>query len=283
MTSVTVGDGRNTDFLNDTWLLDAPLADRLPALHSHADARVRSVHDIVHRGIANVLQRRLSTQASQELALLTQLLGDVTLTSAPNERYCSFETEDHKLRSGLIYRASMRGEQTCPAFDFVWRNFAPPRVKFLGWLLTSNRIQCKTSLRRKHILQNADRDICGAPEETADHIMSGCPFARSFWRHIGWHADAIAPVDELWKSTPALRHVPGPAVISLILLCCWELWKHRNDVVFRGLAPNLNRIMAACKEEIALWCCRLPRKSNVLPVVGVPCLTCNPPLTPSSV
>jgi len=64
MTSVTVGDGRNTDFLNDTWLLDAPLADRLPALHSHADARVRSVHDIVHRGIANVLQRRLSTQAS---------------------------------------------------------------------------------------------------------------------------------------------------------------------------------------------------------------------------
>ena len=70
---------------------------------------------------------------------------------------------------------------------------------------------------------------------------------------------------------------------SLILLCCWELWKHMNDVVFRGLAPNLNRIMTACKEEIALWCYRLPRKSNVLPVVGVPCLTCNPPLTPSSV
>ena len=113
----------------------------------------------------------------------------------------------------------MRGDQTCPSFNFVWRNFAPPRVKFFGWVLTKDRIQCKTALCRKNILQDAIYDICGGAEETGDHIISGCPFAKSFWRCIGWHPNSIVPVTELWKSSPP-PHLPPLAASPLIQLYC---------------------------------------------------------------
>ena len=129
----------------------------------------------------------------------------------------------------------MRCDQTCPSFDFVWQNFAPPRVKFFGWVLTKDRIQCKTALCRKNILQDAICDICGDAEENGDHIISGCSFAKCFWRRIGWQPNSIAPVIELWKSSP-------PSTVSpMILLCCWELWKHRHDVVFCGCLQGISQ------------------------------------------
>ena len=44
----------------------------------------------------------------------------------------------------------------------------------------------------------------------------------------------------------------------MILLCCWHLWNHRHDVVFRGMPPNLHRLLTACREATELWCWRLP-------------------------
>jgi hypothetical protein len=51
----------------------------------------------------------------------------------------------------------MKGDDTCPAYRFVWKNFAIPRVKFFGWLLMKNRINCKSALRMKKVLQE---DLC---------------------------------------------------------------------------------------------------------------------------
>jgi len=44
----------------------------------------------------------------------------------------------------------------------------------------------------------------------------------------------------------------------------WELWKHSHDVVFRGMAPSVERLLATCKKTAALWECRVPRSSPIL-------------------
>jgi len=129
---------------------------------------------------------------------------------------------------------------------------------FFGWLLTKERIHCRTSLVHKHILQEAQCEVCKEADETADHIFSGCSFVRSFWERIGWRLEGIAKVTELWKTqVPQRVHKKAH---PLILLCCWEIWQHRNDVVFRGLEPSVDRLVATCKEAVETWSCRIPRK-----------------------
>lgn len=141
-------------------------------------------------GLCNLLQHRLTGHAAAELSHLEGLLQEVNLEETPDQRASFFEDNSHRLLSGIIfsgiiYCASMRGDHACPSYNFVWRNFAPPRVKFFGWLLAQNRIQCRTSLLRKNILEDARCEVCGQEDETADHIISGCSFVCSFWMHIG--------------------------------------------------------------------------------------------------
>ena len=133
---------------------------------------------------------------------------------------------------GLIYKASTHGDHDCASYSFVWKNFAPLRVKFFGWLLIQNRIHCRAALVRKHILDDARCELCGLADETADLIFSECNFIHTFWVHIGWSPAGIAKVSELWNTQLPPR-ISKVVLNPLLLLLCWEIWKHRNEVVFR--------------------------------------------------
>lgn len=122
------------------WLTSSTLADAFPSLHSHFTKGDASVHTVLNGDWRSMLQSRLSPQAEDELDQLRHLLHEVTLEATPDDRICVFAKHDGKLPAGMIYRASIRGEQKLPSFDFVWRNFAPPRVKFFAWLLVQDRI-----------------------------------------------------------------------------------------------------------------------------------------------
>jgi hypothetical protein len=98
---------------------------------------------------------------------------------------------------------------------------------------------------------------CLTAEETTDHIMSSCPFAASFWNHVGAGLIHIAPVRELWDSSLP-TNITQRSSPTFLLLCCWELWKHRNAVVFNGMPPSLSRLLAACRESANTWKCRVP-------------------------
>jgi hypothetical protein len=157
----------------------------------------------------------------------------------------------------------MKSDSPCPSYQFVWRNFVIPRVKFFGSLLTKGRINCKSNLLNKRVLQDDTCDICGQSSETPDHIISGCPFAQSFWSQVGWGADNISKVHCLWESVAPID-MPRVVHSSLLLLICWEIWKHRHDVVFRNMPPNHHRLIAACRESARQWRCRLPRNDTRL-------------------
>ena len=140
------------------------------------------------------MQRRLAAQAAADLLL------NVSFNDDPDQRTSFFEDDSHRLISGVIYLPSTKGDQVCPSFEFVWKNFAPPRVKLFGWLLAKERIHCRTSLVHKHILQEGQCEICKEGDETADHIFSGCSSIRGLWERIRWCPEGIAKVTELWET-----------------------------------------------------------------------------------
>jgi hypothetical protein len=49
------------------------------------------------------------------------------------------------------------------------------------------------------------------------------------------------------------------------MLCCWNLWKHRNTAVFDAQHPCLRRLLRACAEDAQLWAHRLPAGDASIP------------------
>lgn len=95
-----------------------------------------------------VLQPRLTRVAEAELIRLRQLLEHKTLTDGDDVRVCPLENAKGQLRIVTLYRILMSAAMTesCSYDKFVWRNRAPPRVRFFAWLLVQDRIQSRHNL-----------------------------------------------------------------------------------------------------------------------------------------
>jgi hypothetical protein len=64
------------------------------------------------------------------------------------------------------------------AAKFIWRNGAPPRVQFFGWLARRGRINCRINLAVKGIVPDAGCDVCHGEDETTPHVLFRCDFAK---------------------------------------------------------------------------------------------------------
>ncbi|TVU44600.1 hypothetical protein EJB05_04045, partial [Eragrostis curvula] len=233
-----------------------------------------TVSEVVTRGLAAHMVPRLSHTAEQELMEVQSIVDTIELHVGDDVRNSPFIDHSGKLRSASIYKAMVHDEEhSCPFYMFAWKTPAPPKARFFAWLLIQERIQCRSNLYRKNIVESATCELCHNGEETADHLILRCPHSASSWSATGVQIPATATVTEIWK-LPKPDHIPALHFDCYILLCCWQIWKHRNDVVFNDLQPFLSRLQMQCKEGAALWRCRLP--SSGQSVVESWCLSFSP-------
>jgi hypothetical protein len=93
----------------------------------------------------------------------------------------------------------------------------------------------KANLLKKCVVQEASCEVCGAAEETSTHIIFKCPFAQDFWQTLQFELpESINTTTLDSDEMPCPAHVPHTQFETLVLLCCWRLWKRRNGVVFGG-------------------------------------------------
>jgi hypothetical protein len=255
-----VGDGRRTSFWEDDWLGVGSLCHAMPALFSHATKPRASVAAVLDKGVRESLVARLTIEDEDELGQVLHLIELVSLSDVPDSRTlirCAKKGGD--LDVGALYALLLTGGVTVPYANFVWDSYAPSKEKFFAWLLVCARIQSRAALLRKHILtaEEAGCAICSAPLETADHLIFGCSFAQTFWSAVGWPLPSSASV-EMLHSYPTPAPFGKAAASTFVILLCWNLWKHRNGVVFRHDQPCQSRLLRACREDAALWRSRLP-------------------------
>jgi hypothetical protein len=268
ITMVCVRDGASTSFWEDSWLPDAPLAELLPALYSHVVRAELSVRSVLQDGIDIHLQPRLTRVGAAERGKLDELLSNAALSNGDDIRLSPLVNAKGQLKTAQLYRALMSATSlaSCPFARFVWKNRAPPRVQFFTWLLVQNKIQSRHNLQRKRAIVQADCELCRHDDETADHIMFGCPTAVAFWERLGVASASVfsASVLELWNM-PLPPLIPQRHRAVFLMLCCWNLWKHRNAVVIDAQRPCLRRLLRTCAEYVRLWAHRLPAGDASIP------------------
>jgi hypothetical protein len=270
----TVGDGRRTSFWLDNWTGGGAIGVRWPVLLSHALDAGASVHGVLTAGVRHALVPRLTTAGAR---LLPELLALVSATRFSEEVDVHHLVRCRKrtgaLDTGAFYRLRTFGGVNAPYHSFVWQNRAPSRVKFFAWLLSRCRVQSRAALLRKGILSAPEAicPVCLAPLETADHIFLLCPFARRFWDKVGVLLPPEPDVRRLCElSAPAA--VPSDNAVTFMLLCLWNVWKHRNAVVFREQQPSLPLLLQWCREDARFWCARLPGDQAAAMAAWLHCL-----------
>ena len=226
----------------------------MSSLFSHTTMPAASVAHVVQHGLAGVLVPRLNHVGARECAMLLPIIRALSLTTEPDVRTLRPGCDKGSaLSSAGLYHLCHFGGVLAPYVGFVWENYAPSRVRFFAWLLVQARIQTRDVLLRKHIVEAAGAGcpICSAPLESADHLIFDCPFAQRFWSVVGV-ASTVPSVELLHTvSPPAL--VPERTGSTFLLLCCWQLWKHRNAVIFENRCPSTEDLIRSIKDDARLW------------------------------
>jgi hypothetical protein len=258
ITSVTIDSGDSTSFWFDVWHGDEALADRFPILFSHCRNREATVKQAVSSLLQNAFVNRLSPQAISELQYVRQIIEATNLGDGDDKRLSPFCLGNGKFDTAGIYKLlkSRTGDRD-PSSNFIWKSAAPPKAKFFLWLLVHGRIQCRANLLRKHIVDSATCEICEDADESSEHIIQGCPFAVSFWEAIGVSIPSQRPIREL-HTTERPDHIPQEQFGMFINLCCWQLWKRRNGIIFQQETLTKRQVLLACKQEAEVWRFRLP-------------------------
>jgi hypothetical protein len=203
---------------------------------------------------------RLTAAGEGELALLQVRLAPVVLTSAVDDRRLTLcAGPKGKLVTGALYKLCRFGGVASPHASFIWNSHAPSRLRFFGWLLVQSRIHTRDLLLRKTIITSDEAccPLCGVELETTSHMLFHCPAVAPFWVSVGVVIPSDAHVGTLHLITPPSAIAPDTAP-AFMLLCCWQLWKQCNGVVFREALPSLPLLLKLCRDDATLWRGRFP-------------------------
>ena len=143
-----------------------------------------------------------------------------------------------------VYRALHLGLAISPTYECIWRSGAILKCKIFAWLAVQYRLW--TSDRRaRHGLQDSTTACytCLQEEDTVDHILLHCPYAREVW-HLCFTQISVTvrqpqPGDSLeawWlqvRSAIVTRDRRG--FDTIVIFVAWSLWKQRNAGVFGRL------------------------------------------------
>jgi hypothetical protein len=100
------------------------------------------------------------------------------------------DTEDiHRWKpeaSGLFsmksaYRSYFVGSITFEPWKRLWKSWAPGKCKTFVWLAIRNRCWTADRLQKRGLPHPERCPYCDQEEETVQHILTTCVFARQFW------------------------------------------------------------------------------------------------------
>ena len=260
-----VGDGARTLFWKDRWINGQRVADLAPqifAIVSKRRANKRTVLEALtnHGWIADI-QGAHTVGIIIEFLALWDILSEVVLQPGVEDAHIWRLSTSGQYSAKSAYEGFFIGSTVFRPRERIWKTWAPGKCRFFMWLVAHNKCWTADRLARRGLPHPARCPHCEQEEETINHLLVSCVFAREFWfvllRRMG--LQALSPQDEpsfddWWaKAESRMDGSHKKGLNSLIILGAWTIWNHRNRCVFDGTPPSLAGALLLASEEQRFW------------------------------
>ncbi|KAG7551702.1 Ribonuclease H domain [Arabidopsis thaliana x Arabidopsis arenosa] len=232
------GDGQQTRFWLDSWLIPEPLlgwaSGQVPQGEQGvvlADYWIEGAgwdmerlgqflpQPILHRLLAVVLNGVPGTR--DKLSWKGNMNGEFTVRSA----YSLLSQEETPLPSMDRF------------FDRIWRVMASERVRYFLWLVGHQAIMSNVERVRRHLGYTAVCQVCKGAEESIIHILRDCPAMEGIWRRMvppqerqSFFAKSI--MEWLFDNLGSRKEQGSEDWPTLFSVAVWWSWKWRCMYVF---------------------------------------------------
>lgn len=264
-TVVTLGNGHKACFWTSRWLHGQSLASRFPSLHKHSRRKNRTVADVLDDShwISDI-DYNLNLELISEYISLWEDLDSVVLVDEQEDSATWTLTSDGKYSTKSAYSIQFAGKTKCLTASQTWKTKAPPKCKFFAWLMLKDRIWTAARLQRRGWPNEYFCQLCIRNLETTTHLFCECFLTREIWEQVAiWiQAPSLLPGNWSFDSTmedwftdlvASANESRRPGLQSIVLLTIWEVWRERNNRVFRREARSVSHIVAAIQDEARTW------------------------------
>ena len=201
----------------------------------------------------------VSTDSLREYLQLWNMIQEVQLDPAQHDTITWSWEASGCYSARTAYAAKFWGRQVVPTAEFTWKSRAPVPCRFFTWLAIQDRCWTSNRLARRGLDHQDCCPMCSQEEESINHILLQCVVAREVWTaicHPLRRPEWIPTVNEslgAWCQDKRGRGEAGRDANTIIILGLWQIWKHRNSIVFDGATPSKNRIIHAVVREGRVW------------------------------
>lgn len=173
--------------------------------------------------------------------------------------------QQEKFSIHKLYKVFVGEYNRKPWAKLICQNIAPPKYKFITWLLLYERLATCSYLSRIGIQVDQGCSLCGGKVETLDHLFFGCEFAQIVWSGIAvtcgiarnplqWREEKEYVFTQCINNNRMQRRYR--CMFSIIV---YYIWKERNLRKMQGKQSTVERIIKHCREVLA-WCMQKDRR-----------------------
>ncbi|KAL9840625.1 putative reverse transcriptase zinc-binding domain-containing protein [Arabidopsis thaliana] len=180
----------------------------------------------------------------------------------------------YSVKSGyeLIYHLENKEKFVAPSLSpslfpisvDCWKLKTSPKIQVFLWKSIKGAIIVSERLQTRGIHNYDGCLLCGAVEETVNHILFLCPYARQVWAlsNILVPPEGFGCIDlENFKYVFSMRHNENISneTRAIFPWIVWFLWKNRNKLLFNGsLYPPDCFVCIAYEDSIAWLSAQVP-------------------------
>jgi hypothetical protein len=264
-TTVELGNGRKAAFWTSAWLQGEVPAALFPALYKHSKRKNRTVCDALtdNKWIKDI-DYNMTQQIIAEFLSLWDRLHDIALYETQEDKITWRFTADGQYSTRSAYALQLEGTTRCRTATLTWKSKAPPKSRFFLWLLLKNRIWTAARLQQRGWPNDYFCQLCTRNMETSAHLFMECGVTKSIWKRVADWIGAPNLAPENWLQTESLQdwilHMTDglqqssrEALKSLIILVIWEIWRERNNRIFRQVRRSIHQILSDIQDAAKTW------------------------------